>query len=153
MLADALRTTVEKSELEPSVVFSVQHSGKDVIVASEATILFDQILINNGGGYSATHGEFTAPLSGLYQVSYRGWAREGEMGFLGLMKNGGRISELPVGDEDFESASSQSLLTHLQQGDLLSVIVIYVSVTAGDTAITLMGEDRTTFAGYLLKAD
>ena len=129
------------------MLFSVQHTAKYFNVSKQDTILFDRILINTGSGYSARHGEFTAPVSGLYQVSYRGWCSREQHYYLGLKKNDDIISELPVGDKDFESASSQSLVVHLQQGDFLSVVVY------GDATVTMMGEDRTTFMGYLLKAD
>ena len=129
------------------MLFSVQHTAKYFNVSKHDTLLFDRILINIGSGYSARHGEFTAPVSGLYQVSYRGWCNKGQHYYLGLIKNDEIISELPVGDRDFESASSQSLVVHFQQGDFLSV------VGYADASVNMMGGDRTTFMGYLLKAD
>jgi hypothetical protein len=104
------------------------------------------VLLNLGGGYSAVDGEFTAPTSGLYHISYRGWTNTHEYCFVHLQLNGNRISELPVGDEDHESASSQSVVAHLNHGDIL-----YLKVSFGSHV--LRGGSRTTFMGYLLKAD
>nr|KAG5694628.1 hypothetical protein BaRGS_014723 [Batillaria attramentaria] len=61
------------TKLDPSVIFTVQLSHSTVTYNHLDSILFDQILINEGGGYSPIHGEFTAPLSGYYFVNFRGW--------------------------------------------------------------------------------
>lgn len=146
----ALRATVEK--LQPATVsFSLQHTDHYFNSTAGSTIIFDIILINNGGGYSTRHGEFTVPVSGLYHLTFRGWAKVNNEGFLSLVRNNNVLSELQVGDALEEDSSSQSLLVHLTQGDVLSVNV--QSIGHGMPQITLMGEHRTTFMGYLLQAD
>ena len=135
--------------MQPSVIFSVQHASRYFTSNNNVAIPFDLVLINKGGGYSPRHGEFTAPVSGLYYVSFRGWSKPQHAGFLHLSFNDSSISELPVGDEAHESASSQSLVLHLQRGDILYLW------TVGNVqgTIEMMGEDRTTFMGYLIQAD
>ena len=127
--------------------FSLQKTGKIFNVTRKDNILFDKILFNQGGGYSPRHGEFMVPVSGLYHVSYRGWSYKAHVGFLHLYLNDASISEMPVGDHDYENASSQSLILHLQKGDIM-----YIRVATSGT-ISMMGEDRTTFMGYMLRSD
>ncbi|XP_076471915.1 uncharacterized protein LOC143301484 [Babylonia areolata] len=62
---------------QPVIVFSVEHSGMHFTGDYHVTIVFDVILMNAGGGYSASNGWFTAPLSGLYFVTFRGWGKPG----------------------------------------------------------------------------
>ncbi|KAL8594303.1 hypothetical protein ACOMHN_001005 [Nucella lapillus] len=139
----------ELKKLQPSVIFSVQNSNYKFTVNNGQTVIFDNALMNQGGGYSTRHGEFTAPVSGLYYLSYRGWGYVRHAGYLIMKVNDHTISALPFGDESNESASSQSLVVHMSEGDVLSVSVS-VSTTG---SVMLMGEDRTSLMGYLIKAD
>ena len=137
-------------KLQPSVVFSVLHSGWYFNVSDESPIVFDNILLNTGGGYSPRHGEFTAPVSGLYFLAFRGWSRHGHACWLQLRLNDRTISEVAVGDGDYQSSASQSLVVHLDQGDVVDVVV---NNDIGSGVVELMGEHRTTLSGFLLQAD
>ena len=140
----------ELRKLQPSVVFSVQHSDVFFNVSNGLPVLFDNILLNTGGGYSPRHGEFTAPVSGLYFLALRGWTRHDHMCFLQLRLNDRIISEVAVGDGDYENSASQSLVVHLDQGDIVDVVA-NKGISSG--AVELMGNHRTTLSGFLLQAD
>ncbi len=119
---------------------------------SQIRLAFDQLVANNGAHYSTSNSTFTAPATGTYIFSYRGWFREGRVGVasIWLYKNGGTYSEVRISQAtsiaDY-TTFTPSWTVKLVAGDYID---IRGSGGANGCLHTSTGITYSEFSGYLL---
>ncbi|XP_066267221.1 uncharacterized protein [Branchiostoma lanceolatum] len=113
-------------------------------------IPFNQVYTNIGGHYS-TNGRFTAPIGGHYFFVLN--AHTGYLGSYGVyidfMKNNSVYKSQWIYDADTDDSydtSTNSIIIHLDKSD-------YVSIRIRSNSYALTGSERTTFSGFLVRAD
>ncbi|XP_061165635.1 C1q-related factor-like [Saccostrea echinata] len=113
-----------------------------------SVIVFNIVISNEGGTYSASTGVFTAPVDGVYVFSCFILADKTTF-FAYLEVNGLRKFNVlgltpPSAVDDVDSAGNLAIL-HLQQGDK-----VLMRRTGGSNIRTVEDAPSTTFSGFLL---
>ncbi|XP_067835320.1 complement C1q tumor necrosis factor-related protein 5-like [Heptranchias perlo] len=105
-----------------AVLFSVALSDSDQAIVAVGPIVYDQVLLNEEGGYNSTTGVFTCPIPGVYYLAYTSLPQRGLETSVSLVRNGARLDTIysgPAGDSTQLSARSE--LIRLQKADRLWV--------------------------------
>ncbi|KAK7505879.1 hypothetical protein BaRGS_00003150 [Batillaria attramentaria] len=147
----ALQTKVDSPRrgfagtLHRRVAFLVQ-AATDRTMPQSSPYKFDQIILNDGNGYDATLGVFTAPYAGVYILALQVFVNVGERPMLDITVNGNVVSRmaldtrsLPVNDE----SDSTTVVVKLKAQDR-----VWVQSLTG--AYTYWGVFHTFFTGCLL---
>jgi hypothetical protein len=115
----------------------------NVALGTTQTVIFDEVLTNNGHAYNKHTGHFTAPGDGTYYfaTSFVNYSRSTH---LQMMKNGKDIGR-GVGYPDHASTGSINAIVNLKKGD-----VILLRHLVGERAETIYGDRRSQFVGYML---
>ncbi|XP_067307639.1 cerebellin 18 [Pseudorasbora parva] len=116
---------------------------------SNMSISYQSVSLNQGNGYNAALGTFTAPHAGLYFFSFTAYSKVGDAERLyqkvQLMKNGQLIaSSWEDNREDSEDSSTQTVLLQLRRGCQVYVELLSGRQLCGDT------QGSNTFSGYLI---
>ncbi len=107
-------------------------------------IKFNDVSINIGNGYNHSTGKFTAPVDGIYQISFSYLQRNGYQSYVQLMKDGSVYTQVHANHKSHDQLS-KTVLIQLKKGHTLWVRLVKHSVYA------VYGRGRyTTFAGYLI---
>jgi len=85
-------------------------------------VLDDYEISNIVGAFDLENGVFMAPVDGTYYVFLQGCVASNAWMTLAIMKDGAAIGKLLVGDADYHSCSSHSLVTELASGDKMWVV-------------------------------
>ena len=105
---------------------------------------FDKVLTNNKNCYNPTTGVFTAPKTGLYQVSATVMSSSSKDVHVHLWQNKNRLVSL-YGAVGYNEATANTVL-NLKKNDRL-----YLKVKGNSRAIyNTKAEPYSTFSGYLL---
>jgi len=114
------------------------------------TVVFNQVETNLGGGYNATTGVFTAPVTGTYVFSLTfGMSQynssQSDIGDLFIMKNNVRSLRVwqLLDSSISESTASGTTVLSLNKGD-------QVHLQAGSAAMAIAGGYLSFFSGFLL---
>ncbi|KAG7486574.1 complement C1q 4 [Solea senegalensis] len=113
-------------------------------------IPYDVITLNQGDGYNAALGTFTAPRSALYSFSFSVYSKVGVVGKklyykVQLMQNGKAVASTWEDNwEDSEDSSTQTVLLSLQKGGQ-----VYVELLSG-RQLCGSGIGLNTFSGALI---
>ncbi|KAI4901364.1 hypothetical protein NFI96_014158 [Prochilodus magdalenae] len=103
------------------------------------SIPYQNITLNQGYGYNAALGAFTAPHAGLYSFSYTVYSNVGPANEriyykVQLMKDGLVVaSSWEDNREDSEDSATQTVLLHLKQGNQVYVELVSGRSLCGDT--------------------
>ncbi|XP_051718516.1 cerebellin 18 [Ctenopharyngodon idella] len=117
---------------------------------SNMSISYQSVSLNQGNGYNAALGTFTAPHAGLYFFSFSAYSKVGDAGErlyqkVQLMKNGQLIaSSWEDNREDSEDSSTQTVLLQLRRGCQVYTELLSGRQLCGDT------QGHNTFSGYLI---
>ncbi|XP_014666552.1 PREDICTED: collagen alpha-1(X) chain-like [Priapulus caudatus] len=108
------------------------------------TIIFNTTILNIGGGFNESSGEFTAPVSGIYIISLNGLSHSTTSTWLKLIKNGTTTIVNGYGAHR-HAAVSMSVNVRLKQGDTLEI-----QLQPGKAIYSESDDIYTTFTGFLL---
>jgi hypothetical protein len=116
---------------------------KHVALGTAQTVIFDDVVTNNGHAYNKHTGHFTAPRDGTYYFA-TSFLNEGGRLHLQMMKNDKDIGT-GVSYPDVQSTGSINAIVNLEKGD-----VIMLRHLVGQPDETIYGNRRSEFVGYLL---
>ena len=116
---------------------------KHVALGTDQTVIFDEVVTNNGHAYNKHTGHFTAPRDGTYYFATSFLNDSGRV-HLQMMKNV-KDDGIGVSYPDVQSTGSINAIVNLEKGD---VILLWHLVGSG--AKTIYGSRRSEFVGYLL---
>lgn len=134
----------------PSNVFFNAKLTMGVTLDALHIVVFDQVLENVGGGYSASTGIFRAPVSGTYLFSLTILSKgKAQYAHIQLMKNDTELGRAFAGSEvaNWAQTGAIAIAEHLTEGD-----EVYTREFPGLTG-HLLGENYCSFSGILLNAD
>jgi hypothetical protein len=96
-------------------------------LASQQTVIFDNVLSNLGNAYHETYGHFTAPVSGTYQFAVSLLTKTpGPNSYYEVVKNGNQVlSRIYIVKEYY--SSSTTVIAHLDVADVVFVKAASVS--------------------------
>ena len=132
------------------IAFSAYLSHDVVHMGPGYTIKCDKVLLNDGNSYSSFTGAFTAPISGVYLLTFNinAWASNHPT-WAKLVKNGINIVDagaVPTGN-GHDVMGGNTAIVRLNQGDAVWLETFYHS----DSEIHSVETFRlTTFSGILL---
>lgn len=116
---------------------------KHVALGATQTVIFDEVITNNGHAYNKHTGHFTAPRDGTYYFATSFITSSGST-HMQMMKNVKDIGK-GVAYPDKGSTGSINAIVNLKKGD-----VILLRHCAGYGAETIYGHRWSEFVGYLL---
>ena len=107
-------------------------------------IKFNDVSLNIGSGYNPSTGKFTAPVDGIYQISFSYLQRNGYSSHVQLIRDGNVYTELHANHKSYDQLS-KTVLIQLKKSQTVWVRLVKSSSYA------VHGVNRyTTFAGYLI---
>ncbi|XP_067873682.1 complement C1q tumor necrosis factor-related protein 3-like [Heterodontus francisci] len=125
---------------ESDVVFDVQRSTLNHVLAPGATILYDKINVNVGGAYSNETGKFTCPRCGLYFFCYSALPNKGKETDVFLIKNEVTVAQIHsvlVGESS--QLSSKCLILDLHKGDQVWVKLVKGFLWSRNGSLSFLG--------------
>ncbi|CAC5410232.1 unnamed protein product [Mytilus coruscus] len=135
----------ENALLKHAPVAFLAELTKDV-TSQNQIISFDSVKLNIGNAYFNVHGNFIAPVNGLYQFSVTACAQTHHYIVLELIVNTRVVGKVLAGDTGYNECSSNSFLLQLSTSD-----DVYVQhKTSGDYLLANPGAGLPTFSGVLL---
>jgi hypothetical protein len=111
-------------------------------------VIFNRVDLNIGNAYNVHHGNFVAPINGIYLFSLHACSHDGHYIVLDLLSNGSKVGHLLAGDYDTNNCNSNTFIMDLKQGD-----DVYVSTGGGDYLRTYEPDGYPHFSGVLLSAN
>ncbi|KAF6780337.1 hypothetical protein AHF37_00190 [Paragonimus kellicotti] len=111
-------------------------------VEKDCPLIFDTVLLNLGGGYNATNGQFTAPVSGVYVFVLVVSAQSYEKAGAQLLHNG-KIALLSWCESTLWATVTNQAILQLEKGDK-------VWLQCRDEAYRLHGYMYSNLSGYLI---
>ena len=107
-------------KLDTKVFFSVALT-QDATLPANSVLVFDKILQNIGGGYSASSGAFTCPVDGYYLFEMHALSEYNKLFSLELYHNGQGVVKFhgPAGNN--HQGASQSTVLKLVKGDTVTL--------------------------------
>ncbi|XP_045206985.2 uncharacterized protein LOC123559250 [Mercenaria mercenaria] len=142
---------VRRAAAVGNVAFSAYLTNTNSHTVIGQAIKFDQVLLNNGSGYNAYTGAFTAPVTGVYLFSFHFDTRK--LTFIRLVVNGvNQVDAVANPHTNAQSRQSQSMggntaIVHVKHGQavLVEAYEIPDAETASSDTFRLC-----TFSGVLL---
>ncbi len=105
---------------------------------------FEHLITNEGAGFSASRGEFTAPKSGNYVFNWSGMSPPGKSARISLTKNDRELDVHSWSEENGYQAAANSAVLNLRAGDRVALRLDEGALYEPDG--TRSG--YTTFTGY-----
>ena len=107
-------------------------------------IKFNDVSLNIGNGYNPSTGKFTAPVDGVYQISFSYLQQQGYTSHVQLIKDGNVYTQLHANHKSYDQLS-KTVLIQLKKGQTVWIRLVKSSGYA------VHGRSKyTTFAGYLI---
>ena len=107
-------------------------------------IKFNDVSLNIGNGYSPSTGKFTAPVDGIYQISFSYLQVNGYTSHVQLIKDGSMYTELHANHKNYDQLT-KTVLIQLKKSQ-----TVWVRLVKGSTHAVYGRNRYTTFAGYLI---
>ena len=128
------------------VAFLARIDGFTGSVSEHTTIPFDIVDLNIGNAYDPVNGDFTAPVNGIYEISYEALADDTcGTGYIcvRLTINGVLLSH---SCSEYMSSAGTAVTIQLTAGDTVTV-----DVGSGSPCVVLhQGADNNKFSGHLV---
>ncbi|VDI72886.1 Hypothetical predicted protein [Mytilus galloprovincialis] len=147
----ALKNKVEALEKEnallrhPAVAFLVEKTK--TLSGQNHHIYYDSIKLNVGNAFYLAHGNFIAPVKGIYLFSITACSYNSHVIVLELTVNAAVLGKVLAGDQNYAECTSKSFLVQLSAGD-----DVYVQhETVGDYLYSNPSYGYPSFSGALLK--
>ena len=115
----------------------------NIALGKAQTVIFDDVVTNNGDAYNKHTGHFTAPRDGTYYFA-TSFVDVGKSTHLQMMKNDQEIGR-GLAYPDHASTGSMNAIVNLKKGD-----VVLLRHLIGVRTETIYGKKRSEFVGYLL---
>ncbi len=104
----------------PKVAFSAHLANTaEKSISKGDTVIFDNIVTNEGNAFNQVKGSFTAPYKGLYFFTINFMTSANHVSLLGIYLNDNRLCTAYA--HTVHDVASCSIITHLQVGDVLSI--------------------------------
>ncbi|VDI64076.1 Hypothetical predicted protein [Mytilus galloprovincialis] len=116
-------------------------------VSKGQQLKFDNMHLNTGNAYKPFHGNFIAPVSGTYFLTYTATTSVHTYVTICIMRNGAIVGKLMNSNHKFYPKTTESVLAHLDKDDDVWLEICGMSQTA-DTGIGVGFESH--FAGFLV---
>ena len=105
---------------------------------------FNDVSLNIGNSYNPSTGKFTAPVDGIYQISFSYLQKNAYQSHVQLIKDGNTYTELHANHKNYDQLS-KTVLIQLKKSQ-----TVWVRLVKGST-YAVYGKGRyTTFGGYLI---
>nr|KAG5703151.1 hypothetical protein BaRGS_027316 [Batillaria attramentaria] len=141
-----LEDNLKKERLRPAFHANF-NATTQTNVGDHDVLKFDNVVINYGNGYNSSTGKFTAPVTGIYEMSVHFEEAQGQYVYVNLMTEAGKVSYSVAGDPNWQNSASFTVLVFLNQGQ-----TTWVERDAGSRSYVLNGL-RSSFSGFLVRAD
>jgi len=133
--------------LAPQVpAFSVYRDAGDV--GTSTVYVFNGVHFNNGGHYSTSNGRFTAPVTGVYQISTMLMTRDDQSynnKYYDIRINGSTYKRI------YSTTSGSAAHHNFNHSSLFNLTTNqYVDVATGTVELYGQGSFFTTFSGHLV---
>ena len=132
-------------KLDTKVFFSVALT-QDVTLPARGVLVFDKILQNVGGGYSASSGAFTCPVDGYYLFEMHALSENNKEFALELFHNSQCVVRFYGPGGNSHQGASQSTVLKLVKGDTVNLRGCYVV----STVYGRPNDIHSTFTGLLV---
>ncbi|KAH3870843.1 complement C1q tumor necrosis factor-related protein 3-like [Dreissena polymorpha] len=132
-----------KRQTTPSVAFTAVKIANQHNIGTNQNIMFEQVLLNIGGGYHVHQGVFAAPVSGIYVMAATIQHSLGQVIYIAI-KHNGNILAMIHGMENEYAQGTHSLALHLIAGD-----EVWLS-NQGGQGVSIFGAGYSSFSGFLL---
>ena len=131
----------------PGIAFFARLTADSPPLSPNQDIVFNDVQLNIGSAYHATHGAFIAPLDGVYvfttsilsHVHGANYAAHAK-----LVKNGTLLAILDASEPDGIAQAGQTVIIQLKKNDDIAV------QNADYSGVVFMGSNYSTFSGFLL---
>ena len=107
-------------------------------------IKFNDVSLNIGNGYNPSTGKFTAPVDGIYQISFSYLQQHGYATHVQLIKDGTVYTDLHANHKNYDQLS-KTVLIQLKKSQ-----TVWVRLVKSSSYAVHGGSRYTTFAGYLI---
>ncbi|XP_055883593.1 uncharacterized protein LOC106068713 [Biomphalaria glabrata] len=137
-----------REKVRLTVAFSAAVNQEKNIVSGD-TIVFTDVMLNDGQGYNETTGIFTAPVAGLYAFHLvLEIGQGGAVGEVFLNVAGKDMVKMYTQDKDFGDQGAVSVVNKLNKGDAAKAVV---HQAAGITP-RILSERLCVFSGVLIRS-
>jgi hypothetical protein len=119
-----------------------------ILGGQKQVVIFNHVDLNIGNAYNVLHGNFVAPINGIYLFSLHACSHSGHVTVLDLLSNGSKVGHILAGDPDWNACNSNTFIMDLKQGD-----DVYVSTGGGDYLRAYEPYGYPHFTGVLLSAN
>jgi hypothetical protein len=116
----------------PKIAFNARTKYSRTIYVVAQTIVFPDVLLNEGGGYDKITGIFTAPLAGLYHFSVHICHATAKFMVVAIVHMDTDVAMTTGYENDNSSCSSAMALVKMEIGDRVYVKVAYPSTMYAD---------------------
>ncbi|XP_048471870.1 complement C1q tumor necrosis factor-related protein 3-like [Rhincodon typus] len=125
---------------ELDVVYDVQRSTMNHVLTPVDPIVYDEVNVNLGQGYSNKTGKFTCPKCGLYFFCYSSLPGRGLLTDVALIKNNKMVtvihSVLPINSSQL---SIKTVILDLHKGDQVWVKLVSGSLWSRNGSLSFQG--------------
>ncbi|CAG2249454.1 unnamed protein product [Mytilus edulis] len=146
-LSNRLSTVEKASSSCPQIAFMASPKHPILGVNKGQQLKFDNMHLNSGNAYKPFHGNFIAPVSGTYFLTYTATTSVNTFITICTMRNGVIIGELLNSFHKSYPKTTESVVTHLDKDDDVWLETCDVSQTS-DIGIGVGFESH--FAGFLI---
>ncbi|NP_001314678.1 cerebellin 6 precursor [Danio rerio] len=144
-----LQTQIEEIKSRPKVAFSAALGSSGLLgpLNKDSTLVYREVFINIGDAYNKDTGIFTAPVKGVYYISFFYHCGTKHRTELTLYRNGKlvAVTKHNSNESDFTRNGGNGLTLLLEKGD--QVYIVLSSYTH-----IWDGKNMTTFSGFLINA-
>ncbi|XP_071166079.1 heavy metal-binding protein HIP-like [Mytilus edulis] len=118
---EVLKNKVEALEKENSLLkhsaVAFQAEKTKTLTGQNHHIYYDLIKLNIGNAYHLAHGNFLAPVKGIYLFSVTACSASGHYIALELTVNAAVVGRMLAGDQNYSECTSKSFFVQLSAGD------------------------------------
>ncbi|CAC5388796.1 unnamed protein product [Mytilus coruscus] len=110
-----------------------------------SVVIYDDVITNEGNGYTLSTGIFTAPAEGLYSFSWTTTTVAHKYFYTYLAVNGYMIARSHAGHDNVSLSASQTVVVHLKNHDKVNI-----KVQDDHNGQFIYSEGWSTFSGFII---